>query len=917
MSLNLNNSFHILLFNARGVKRQRLELLQFLNQEKVDILLVTETFLKPGVAFQLPGYFVYRTDRISERGGGTLIAVSKHVKHCSLPSLDLVSIENTHVRIYDSDSKNFDLFACYKKPRVAFNREDINELLDSNNQVIIGADLNSKHPHWRSRRYNESGKFLYNYLSPRPDVQIIGPHLCTYLNPNNDSSDVLDIFIFKNVPFPYNIYTRNSLRSDHLPVTLKLFHALSSRNIRAPFKYNWESYKEYLDTHSATFVPHQPEDNIKLLQDRLAAAADQCKKFHSINRDRGILPRNILEYIKMRNRIRRQYQKYRSPSLQVELRRLNSTIKSAIRTFRSELWNQKLESYAKHDGGLWKLVDELKNNTAHTLPSLKDPAGRWVHDPLPKAELLATSLTSQFQEEDPTSLCRNTAHRVFVNNYLEHLSPAPDSDIPEFDVSEVKSVIQNLVLHKAPGADHISAKMLKHLPSSYFDFITELFNECWRTGYYPAAWKESIITCIPKLGTDLSHPQSYRPISLLSILSKVFERLIYNRFQAFTDSQNISKPEQFGFRRNHSCSLQLLRLTELIKDAWSRKSHVLLILLDFQKAFDKVSHVDLIYKMIKLQYPPQLIKLLHHYLQDRTYRVRVNDFYSSSFPIHAGVPQGSILGPSLFNLYVQDFPDIFSGEVLQYADDTALLISTRTTNGMFFRAQKALNKVSAYCSVWKIKLNIEKSCAIIMTKGNLMDPPPLYIQHRPLQYKRESKYLGILLDCKLTWKPHLKQLLSSIKQIYGSLYSILGRSSKLSTFNKLLVLKTFILPKLLYGSCAWGTTSISNIRTLQSFLHRILRDVTHSGRYVHNSVIRQIAGVDKLGHLIQYEIAKILESIDDHENLLLHNILLYDLRQPTIYIRPRHVLLRNYDSPPRNRSPSPDHSSTTFIQVNS
>jgi hypothetical protein len=216
----------------------------------------------------------------------------------------------------------------------------------------------------------------------------------------------------------------------------------------------------------------------------------------------------------------------------------------------------------------------------------------------------------------------------------------------------------------------------------------------------------------PNPGKDLTSPLNYRPISLLNSLGKLFEKIILKRLNSQLRERIVLRDEQFGFKRGHSTTHALLRNVERITHGFNYRKATVMLFLDIERAFDKVSIIGLIAKLIQTNISPHLIHVLYNYLQHRSFFVSTRNFYSKVHPIPAGVPQGSLLGPTLFNLFVNDIPSITTDPNLvftMYADDTTISVRSGKIDLAVRKLNSALALLEPWLLKWRIHINTQKS----------------------------------------------------------------------------------------------------------------------------------------------------------------------------------------------------------------
>ncbi len=429
-----------------------------------------------------------------------------------------------------------------------------------------------------------------------------------------------------------------------------------------------------------------------------------------------------------------------------------------------------------------------------------------------------------------------------AENYIGKIKNV-NPDLPE--ITEVEEIVSKLKNSKAPGIDTIHNRLLKKLPKKGFQILHLIIVVCFRLAYFPTQWKNAKVIPIPKSGKDTSHPSSYRPISLLSSISKVLERVMLNRIKSHLENHSIIPSTQYGFSTNKSSTGQLYRITSYIKEKFKSKFSTGMVLMDIEKAFDRVWHNALIYKMSRHKFPKYLTKMVHSFLQSREFQVHIGNKVSKIFKMKFGLPQGSILSPILYNIFTADIPTSNQCDIAQFADDTAIFTSSKYAKVIEVRLEIYLQQLFHYFKVWKIVVNAEKTEAIFFTLRKKLEIPktPLRIKNHKIIWKDSVKYLGLLLDKRLTFNKHVEYIINKVNIVVKCMYSLLHRKSALNIKNKLLLYKVGIRPILTYGAPVFSKAAKTHLQKIQITQNKILKMILNAPWRTKTTKIHQQSNV--------------------------------------------------------------------------
>lgn len=833
--LNIN----VMFWNCRSIRNKIFELIHFLNSNNVDICLLSETWLSDENTFYHPQYSCVRRDRVGRNGGGVAILVKKTIQFNIIPCIATEVVENVGIEISFRENSNLRIYSVYfpggQNNSVFRNKfkSDIRKMLNMPYKYLICGDLNSRHRSWNCLRANPWGNILHDCLSHFP-VTISFPSTPTFfpaaanLNPST-----LDL-ILSNIPeFLSHPITKNDLNSDHLPI---MFHVLSSTTMMENWHYNfkranWKKYKHVLENKFQNRVfdiqninsTEEIDSEVNYFTSSLLEATRESVPKCSPKNNYIKLPEYILNLIKIRNRYSREWTRYRQLSDYYIMVNYSNIIRHEIHQFRNRQWNARLSQMNKASKPFWNVTKILKKKKSqcHTLLNGTDV----VISNEDKCNVFANSFLRNHKVSEHLGTAWNNE---LVNRVIEHFDSL-DITTPNTEtisLSDTVALIKNTHIRKSCGLDEINNQMMKQLPSIAIVFLTNIYNSCLKLQYFPSSWKTAKVVPIPKPGKPLNRPDSYRPISLLSSLGKLLEKIIKIKIEIFIGSKNILPNEQFGFRNSHSTIHQVKRITNDVKEGFNSGKSAALVLLDVEKAFDSVWHRGLVYKLINFEFPLYIIKFVRNFLNNRYFCVAIDNVFSDLLEIPAGVPQGSVLGPTLYNIFCADMPRPSTGQLAAFADDLAIYYSHELSQNILTELQCSLNALEDYYFKWKIKLNSDKTQAIFFSRKRkpcYLPNSNLTLSGATINWSDNVKYLGIYLDKKLTFNTHISNTIEKVNKYKKNLYPLINRNSTLSNHNKILIFKVIFQAILLYGCPVWGLCAKSHLRKLQISQNKILK----------------------------------------------------------------------------------------------
>lgn len=873
------NSLIILLWNANGLYLHRTELQILLQQKRIDIALITETHFTSQSRLFFPNYSIYTANHPDGTAhGGTAVIIRSSLRHFFHSSTSFDFLQAAAVTVY---SLNFQLTVAsiYCPPRFRIDSHSFTNFFNGlGTHFLAGGDFNSKHPLWGSRLTTPRGRNLHESILNNRLITISPPTPTHWPSNPNHLPDLLDFFVSRGLNrVNKTVDSLLDLSSDHSPVLLSLDLSLNSapkKPTLTPGLMNWPLFQETVSNDLNLNVPLKTQQDIESAVDLFTTIVQQAAWSSSFPSSKNNFelhcPLHIRRLIHEKRRWRGIFQRSRLPSAKRRYNELNNELKRTIAEFNKDRYFSYTNNLRESDGSLWRATRRLLNHHKVRAP-LRTDNHEWARSDSEKAELFAKHFYSVF---NPHTDLTDDAHDQIVSDFLSaplQLSPFPKT----FSPSEVLSTITKLPNKKAPGLDLITGEILKHLPRKAIVFLTSIYNSILRTTFYPIQWKFSVLVVFPKPNKPEYRVDSYRPISLLSVCSKLFERLLLQRIVPIFESNGVIPLHQFGFQHGHSTTQQLHRVVDYIASGLEHKHYISGVFLDVSQAFDRVWHQGLLVKLKKIL-PDTYYRIIQSFLSHRFFAVRENNTLSSVYPIRAGVPQGSILSPVLYNIYTSDMPCTPDTLTATFADDTALLSRSPLSHHASANLQFHLTELSSWLNKWKIKVNPEKSAHITFS----LRPgvcPPVYINNRAIPTQNTVKYLGITLDRRLTWAPHIKAKRDLLSNRTKSMYSLLGRRSSLPLSNKLLLYKLYLKPIWTYGCQIYGSAKRSNLSRLQVAQSKVLRIITKSPWYVRNDTIHNDLKIPYIHDELRRFYKRFHRKLGRHKNTLISHMFTHQL----------------------------------------
>ena len=537
-------------------------------------------------------------------------------------------------------------------------------------------------------------------------------------------------------------------------------------------------------------------------------------------RSKPWINKRVLKMMKIRDRLFKKFKYTNSESDLKVFKLFRNRVVNELKESKKNYYHHYFDENKSNMKMLWKGIKSivnLKANNLDTISHLTDNNGSEIKDPSTIANQFNHFFTNVANDITKT-IPRNPRSPLtyLTNRNQESLLVFPCSS------NEVSEVIKSLKNGKSVGPNSIPIKLLKILDPYISVNLSNLINESFETGIFPDKLK--IAKVIPVFKKGLTTKKSnYRPISLLSIFSKIFEKLMYQRLYRFLEACESLFNMQFGFRSGHSTDHALVSLTDNIKSSLDKNKFGCGIFIDLQKAFDTVNHDILLSKLEHYGIRGNSLHWFKSYLKDCKQFVSVNGHSSSICNITCGVPQGSVLGPLLFLIYINDLPN--TSKLLKFflfADDTNIYFETDDLSRLSKTVNKELRKVKTWLDCNKLALNINKTNFVLFhsPKKKLPDLIPLKFGKKNIKRTKYVKFLGVLVDEHLSWKYHTCELRKKLSRTTGLFFKLrhwIPLSTLVCLYNSLF--SSFLN----YGIIVWGLTFDTYLNPLFLLQKKIIR----------------------------------------------------------------------------------------------
>ena len=791
--------------NIRSVMNKRDELESLAAIESPSVIALTETWLHAEVAdseVTLPGYTIYRCDRSVRGGGGVMLLVrDDHESHLLYTSLDVEGCyEGVWCKVKLSPSGYDTVGVVYRTPGSQPYQllADIRRFSNGIHCLLLG-DFNTPGIDWSSDSTSYLDPFSRDFLSTVADLHLY-QHVNVPTRVTSQSANILDLVLSSNDSDVHHLQILPPMgRSDHAVVSFlwrhgapTLYHSCRSKNV---WKIQFENLREA--ARVLDWIP--PTEDLNELWQHISAQI-RC------------LVNHFAPPWKARSHSKGP------PWFDAELRRLLRRRNRAWKTFKAT--GEGYDNYRQIRNLILmyfkKLLKRKQYEEQLALNSKSAPKRLFAYlRRRTRTESRIPLVSPEGHPETPTSKAEAFSNH-YAAVYIDDLSPTPLLqprlvglwNDEEISTEEVAGQLRLLNPNKSPGPDDLHPLVLKELADVLAGPLTRLFNLSLKYGALPTEWKTAVVKPMFKSGSRLE-PGNYRPVSLTCVLCKVMEKIVTNRIKIYLETNQLLHAGQHGFRSKRSCITNLMIARESWAEARSCNKDVDVIYVDFSKAFDKVPHQRLINKLEAYGIAGGTLRWITDFLNGRTFQVRIERALSGPKAVRSGVPQGSVLGPLLFLIYINDLLDHITSPCLLYADDVKIWRVLNDEDDPD-ALQEDLDRLINWSETWQLPINRSKSTYIHI--GNELRTNAYHMKGVLLNVTKQEKDLGVLVSDSLKTAAHTEMICSSSRRMVGA---IRRSFCKLTPGAFQVLYSTHIRSRLEYGSVVTYPCTLGELEDIE------------------------------------------------------------------------------------------------------
>lgn len=823
--------------NIRGLRTNFTQCEAYLSSASPDILALCETNLDESISsssFFVPGYLpLIRLDSNTHMHGlGVFVKDSLPIAR--VPTFEIQGESFMCFRLSLIHTTSY-VFFLYRSPsttscsvlEAVSNSIDKALSLHPSAKIFVFGDFNVHHSNWLkfSNGIDLPGQSCYNFALSHDLSQIVEfPTRIPDCQAHRPA--LLDLFLTSS-PDNCAVKPLPALgSSDHCVVAVTVDFMVQNKK-DAPFhrtvfdysRADWDGFRDHLRDI--------PWDNI--FEQGVSLAATEFSEWMRIGMDVYVPHRKFqvrphsspwftpacAAAIAHRNHYFNLYQRNKSDAYKTLFRQASNRCKRVIEQAKllyTERTRDQISSQKLGTRDFWRIANSVLKRDKSSIPPLFNG---------PEVLTLASDKAKLFGEQFAKNSTLNDKDCPLPNfPKRTNISFSEVSVTPKL----VSKAISQLEMGKASGPDEIPVVVLKNCAPELSFILSRLFNMCLQESVFPDCWKVSSVVPVFKNSGEKSDPKNYRPISLLPVVSKLFERLINNRLVQHLEATNLFSDYQYGFRSARSTADLLTVITERVYRSLDKCGGAQAVALDISKAFDKVWHAGLLHKLASYGVSGKAHGIISSFLKRRKMNVVLDGKSSGDFSINAGVPQGSILGPTLFLLYINDLPDDIISKIAIYADDTTLYGTCSNASNVWSQLEMAadleadLGNVVEWGKKWLVSFNAAKTQCVPFTRSKNWADIDVKMQRTELEKKESLKLLGLSFSSTLGWGAYIESIAKATSKKVGALI----RSMNYLTPEIVLHLyKTTIRPCMEYCCHVWGGAPKCYLDLLDKLQRRI------------------------------------------------------------------------------------------------